>query len=419
MIPNLTGYSRLRNIFHSGLNFAGYSEMVNTVKNPVVGNLPSDIIGAIKKVFPENVGLQVQQIKDGFSKSSEILKELDVQMLPIYSKTKIPMKLKERFSEATISGNKEHLEAVQKELFGLFKPPSSILEPLQEKTSQILRSHMSGILPQNAQIRTTYIDAGIFGDGFKIEFLDSHGNKIFRDRVLKVYKAKEMIGKKNAEIKKAITHDCILLPEKKLLKIVQNSKSVEGESVHFDPLDYIVNFKKSLAEEMEALNNHAFNEQAFKVHSTSAEANSTMFVKRVVGHTLDKTNLINPDMFDLRSNYSIAPFSDYTLPKITSEINFSRYGLKHTDISKNPDNTVAGRIVDFGGIVLKNKKLADKTVLKYYKKIMNRENVRERAELIRRYKELAKNPRTPLRNKIQQAIEIAEREISPNNKPKV
>ena len=53
-------------------------------------------------------------------------------------------------------------------------------------------------------------------------------------------------------------------------------------------------------------------------------------------------------------------------------------------------------------------KLTDKTVRKYFNKIVNRNTKKEKEDLINNLKKLISNPKTPLRNKIAQAIELAE-----------
>ena len=49
---------------------------------------------------------------------------------------------------------------------------------------------------------------------------------------------------------------------------------------------------------------------------------------------------------------------------------------------------------------------------------MNRQNPNERNAVLERYKKLVENPRTPLRNKIQDAIKAAEEDIARETKLK-
>lgn len=132
-------------------------------------------------------------------------------------------------------------------------------------------------------------------------------------------------------------------------------------------------------------------------------------LKHILGHDISRTNAVNTDMFDVGKGYALSQYSDGTLPKVVSEINFNRLGLKARDLHKN--NLVNSRIIDFGAITGANEALLDKTVLKYYKQIMNRNNAEERLEVMFRLKRLAEAPKTPLRNKIQKAVDIAQNEL--------
>lgn len=73
-------------------------------------------------------------------------------------------------------------------------------------------------------------------------------------------------------------------------------------------------------------------------------------------------------MFNLEHNFSLSPFADDTLPPVTKKLNLNKIGIEETDVTLNATNTVAGRVIDMGGMAIENPVLMDKTVLKFYKK---------------------------------------------------
>lgn len=148
---------------------------------------------------------------------------------------------------------------------------------------------------------------------------------------------------------------------------------------------------------------------SLRVHGVMAEANSAFRFQHILGHKNNRQNFCRQEFFDLERGFSVAQFADEALPAVKSKIDFSSLGLLPRDFHE--DNIVLNRIVDFGG-VLANKDLCDKTVLKYYKKIMNRRNPQEKEQLLRRYLNLANNPRQPNREKIRLAIELSQKDSS-------
>ena len=142
------------------------------------------------------------------------------------------------------------------------------------------------------------------------------------------------------------------------------------------------------------------------VHGINAEANSYYRLKTILGHNIMRDGANAIDMFDLENGYSMAKCVNISTPKTKREVPFVKLGLMAQDL--NPGNIVCGRLIDYGAIVSTDFRLLDKTVLKYYKKIVNRESVEEREKVLENYKNILQNPRTPLREKIKNAIDVYE-----------
>jgi len=145
-----------------------------------------------------------------------------------------------------------------------------------------------------------------------------------------------------------------------------------------------------------------------RIHGASAEANSSFRFQHILGHKNNRQDYCAQEFFDLGHGFSISQFADETLPNVTSKVDYAKLGLRPYDFHKG--NIVQGRVIDFGGITA-NKDLCDKTVLKYYKKIMNCKNQQEREIIIKRYLDIVNNPKQPNREKIKLAIELSQKDI--------
>lgn len=278
-----------------------------------------------------------------------------------------------------------------------------------EMAAKNLQTSLKYVLPKGAKVKINNLGEGVFGNGYKLEITDASGNKIIHDRVLKVFKdsgiAAEIESAKVEKLKELLSKysdDDIIAYFKTKVKQL----SPDEETIFLDAMKTFRANTDKMSGELNAKNLLNFTQRNADVHGLYAEANSVTRLKYILGHDISRTSAVNTDMFDLEKGYSLAQFSDDTLPKVTSLLDFKRLGLHAGDLHRG--NLVNGRIVDFGAITTTNKELTDKTVLKYFKRIMNRNNAEERAELIMRYKKLAQDPKTPFRNKIQQAVDLAE-----------
>ncbi|MDR1327385.1 MAG: hypothetical protein LBJ74_03150 [Heliobacteriaceae bacterium] len=240
------------------------------------------------------------------------------------------------------------------------------IKNLCAQAGEALQKTFRNILPKGTEVKLSYLGTGGHANAYKMEFLDNKGLQLFQDRVLKVYKTMD------DKIERYLVGENISSPSEAAIKICRND---------------------------------------FRVHGAAAEANSAAMIKRGLGHNLSKTDLIKPDMFDTKNGFAILPFADEFLPAVTKKADLKYLGMFSADF--HAGNRHAGRIFDYGQVEMRKgcEDLTDKTVLKYFKKVMNRTNVEERHELLCRYKRLAENPKTPHRDKILKAIELAEKEL--------
>lgn len=388
------GYSRLKGIFTAGMNYKNYELIVSTAKNGTIGNIPHELIGMILKSNPENKAGMIKQACNGFVEASKILN----------SETKEQIKY---FQNMTL-----------KDLFELFAKQDVVpkiktpgIEKLSEQAAKLIEKSLHGILPSGSKVKVSHLGDGAFGTGYRMEFLCANGEKLLKDRALKIYRGTDDVVALSVVSLEKFNQLVLASNENTLTKIIEK---VAGSKLSKKELSEGISSMKQEAanfnlEETRNLLKESYTD-ALSLHGIAAEANSAAVLKRGVGHNLSKTNLIKSDMFDTKNRFSIAQFADENLSKVTSEVNFSSLGIRAGDLHSG--NIINGRIIDYGAMQMKNPELMDKTVLKYFKKIMNRTNVEERYELLYRYKRIAQNPKTQHREKILKAMELVQKELT-------
>lgn len=141
-----------------------------------------------------------------------------------------------------------------------------------------------------------------------------------------------------------------------------------------------------------------------KSHGVYAEPNSWYYLQKNIGCKIDKTQFIKHYMSDMENGYSLTEFVDEDIPKTTKEFEHNKIlGLILTDRENNC--RIHGKIYDIGGMVKIVNVPHDRLLLKYFKKIANRNTQKEREQVVAQLTEQAKNTKTPHRNKIIKALE--------------
>lgn len=404
------GYSRLKRVFTSGQNYSCYDKLVLSAKNKIIGNVPKEIIDIIVKLNPSTKGQTIKTAQNAFGNVARTLKGVE---------------LAEITALKNLTNREDEISFLLKEFY-----PNLKLEALSTNSKQIIREanstfaeSISNILQTNCKTNLEYLGSGQFGNAYKLSILDETGNNIIHNRVIKVFKDDHLNVKLAALKKKKIKELLCKYTDDELFEIYKSTPVQSNSKFKFSikvsdeqKKRTFINRIQSKRLEYEGMNvdnlekDFLMQTRAMQdCHGLYAEANSTFRLKNILGHNMSKTDAVNADMYDLDIGYSISEYSDNLLPKTTSKIDFYHLGLDYGD-SKSA-NYVAGRLVDFGGITKETEKLADKIVLRYYKKIMNRVNSKEQAELINQYKKLIDNPKTPHRKSIEKAIRLAEMRI--------
>ena len=411
-MANLTGFSRLKNLFQGSLNLTTYREIISHTRTAECGNIPKDLVGTMLN------GKDVKAAKNALSDASDALSygiginqraqsiQLQRELSASFDKDKIIsldfLKNSNLSKQLTI----EHLSCSR----GI------------EDASKILTEHFSKIIPNCKKVEIKPLKAGSYGQGYKLEFLDSNGNKLIHDKVIKVfYKDGQtqadilaqimpgFIEKSNEFVSqftlrdivtmwnnmKSITRENVMTFLKPFEEILtkqnitvtpemidtglEKLKSLKLKDIKplFSIIKEIKSSEKGINTGMEFFRN--MQEHMSQIHGIYAEANTTMFLRNRVGHSLRRTNVVAPDYYNLKKGFSIAEYSDDLLPAKKSDVDFNLLGLEHQDL--HSANEVAGRIIDIGGVKMTTPELSDKITTRYYKKIMNQKN----PELRRKY----------------------------------
>ena len=144
-----------------------------------------------------------------------------------------------------------------------------------------------------------------------------------------------------------------------------------------------------------------------------AEANFWTYLKNIVGHKLDKTQFTRHYISDLEHGYSLTELADKKAPKTTSPLDLDNlFKIFYTDTTNEAINT---KIYDVGGCLKYPNFIKDKVVMKYFKKLMHRNPGKDLNEFLEALNNKLKNPKTPHRSKIQEAIRLFELEKNKDN----
>ena len=145
--------------------------------------------------------------------------------------------------------------------------------------------------------------------------------------------------------------------------------------------------------------------QYIKSHNVYAESNFWMFLRRATGHNLAKTQFTKHYISDLHSGYCMTEFIDPEITKTTAPLKvLEMFRLSPpTDYQCNYD--IMGKKYDIGGYKKKKGFLTDKVALRYAKRLF-RAKGKDFDNLVKHLKELINNPKTPHRDKIEQALNL-------------
>jgi hypothetical protein len=149
-------------------------------------------------------------------------------------------------------------------------------------------------------------------------------------------------------------------------------------------------------------------ENVATMHGNYAEANFWTYIKRAIGHNMDKTQFTKHYISDLHNGYSLTEFIDSEIPKTTKKVDFANlFRISYRDSHHN--RPYYGKLYDAGGFSKNRNFMDDKIVLRYFKKLFFR-SPKELPAVQAQIEALAENPKTPHRDKIQKALSLFKKE---------
>ncbi len=144
-----------------------------------------------------------------------------------------------------------------------------------------------------------------------------------------------------------------------------------------------------------------------------AEANFWTYLKNIAGHKLDKTQFTKHYISDLESGYSLTELADIRNTKTTTPLDIDNvFKIFYTDTT---NEAIHGKIYDVGGCIKYPNFIKDKVVLKYFKKLMHRNSEKDLNNFLENLQPKLNNPKTPHRDKIQEALRLFKQEKQIDN----
>ncbi len=339
----------------------------------IIGTLPFEFVSSLKKAGVSNkeMGEEIKKLTGAFSLAADELRDAEEHFVDNTDEFTI-LEFSKQLDEALYNRNACIAERLFNKLL-FMQASEKTFEPALEKAGAHIDKAFkeAGILPDNSSVRIEFKAGGARGYAFNISFLNNEGEKIFHDKVLKLYRSPHSdTAKKMAEAVYRDTHE---LSKEEYLEIFRDKMSkyytqnadklpnpykLDKETVANIALDdymisagclYDIQNKMSFEEIFDMfnglMNEFSDNDES---HGVYAEANRAMFLKNRTAN-IRKTDYIEPCFFNLKKGYCLLEMSDNELPSIQKKINLNKYNLYHSDLS-NPDNIVEGRVIDYGGI---------------------------------------------------------------------
>lgn len=340
----------------------------------IIGSLPSEFVSALKEkgVSNKDIGDEIKKLTESFSLAADELRDAEQHFIDNTDKFVI-LEFSKQLDEALYDRNAIAAERLFHKLLLMQASKNTFKPAIEEAQGHIDKAFKeAGILPDDASVHIEFEAGGARGYAFNISFRNNDGEKIFHDKVLKLYRSPYSdTAKKMAE---AVYRNTNELSKEEYLEIFRSKMSkyyaknadklpnpynLDKETVASIALDdYMVsaeclyNIQKNMSfEEIFSMFNNLMNEFSDndQSHGIYAEANRAMFLKNRAGN-IRKTDYIEPCFFNLKKQYCILEMSDEELPSIQRKIDLKKYNLYHSDLSNNPGNVVKGRVIDYGGI---------------------------------------------------------------------
>lgn len=343
----------------------------------IVGTIPEEMIkkfladGAkhsdmpnLTKTITNSVGEAVKALRNAEMLGAQVSSSFDL--------TDFTSKITSLVAEQDVEG----INQLTNSIYGMGALPRKEMRKLEQQAETILAQAFKqvGLLPHDGLVSVKRLGNGMFGNAFNLSFRDTSGNKLFHDKVLKIFKDPEAeeiairnIAKKSfdfydkmtleefIEYCNKVTMDTIEAMKKNNtlgLEALDMNTIMEGLKANRPIYEATYNIQKNMSLDDSINMYRAQLKQMGKFHGVNAEANRSMFLRKI-GGDMKNTDYVPQHFYDLENRYAFVEMADSELPQVKRKIDLEKYGLAHGDIDINTANTVCGRVIDIGGIAAK------------------------------------------------------------------
>lgn len=350
-------------------------------ENGNVGTLPKDLLNllGLSKNKAENAVL-IKNVQMVLNNANIYLSKIELKKLEVADNLNIKNFINAFIPKlAKIEVQPKRIPRILNEMRRRFTPEKEYINQISEYASKYIETKFKelGILSKDDKVKVTYLEQGKFKNAFKLELLNKKNENIIHPKVLLSFKNKSVA---NAQFKKIIN---ILkeyytnISEKEYVATINNiidkaSKKVippEQKELYRKVLMNLFNeIKFGTGEEKftEILNKTILKE--VKYNGIAAESNITQYIRYSAGSPLKNSDFIPIYYLNLNHNIALAEYSDNLLTPPKHKINLHKYGVYHDDIETNKNNSVAGRVIDYGNIkpLPGMEKLRDNPIIRRY-----------------------------------------------------
>lgn len=353
-------------------------EFMSAIRKNTGGTFSSkkakECVAGVKETFAQGVQI-LRQIDDEINKTREsFIDNMNLEQLLGYMKQELSWRVLDDGEKAIPLQQKSKKQ---------FDPAASFTERIEAQAAAILEQGFkkNKLIPADAKVRVTRLDAGRAGTGYKVSVVDKDDRKIFKDKVIKVYKNLDPFNQHKFKfcLRKFI-----------LLKGNYDSAKAQIDKMYSaypeQKFPRIKGLKQQVSEELEYIANTSLEQYSKKVASTVreqqhdfdknngllAEAIIANYVREKAGIDLTSTDLIKYFYTDFKHKYALTEFSSCeNLGPVRRSIINKIPGIQFTDINDTKMvNYIDGRLIDYGQFLIDDNILSENSVARnIYNKI--------------------------------------------------
>lgn len=333
------GFSRLKGIFRSGINFRTYDSILETAGRKTVGNLPEDLLGLVLQ-GSKSKGDSIKNIQSAFEETAAALGKINEFESQAINRLQVNKSTIERIRHFITKNHDIRFWRIdplfaEKELESIIKAEEVLLKRIKQE------------IPQAKNVVITSLGSGNFGNAYKCEIFGENAQKLISDKVLKIYKDKPQqrkISEKSFNFINSKSFENLLKQQLQKEKDPDNLKEMQRI------LDKLPAFRRLMGYRLKV--EEALLKSTESVHGIAAEANISEYLRYYSGHKLNPSDgLALPYLFGLGdAKFAVSEFIGKD-SKALRDFSFERLGLSHFDFKCNPNNGINGICIDFGGII--------------------------------------------------------------------